>query len=472
MFRSLICLIILFGLAAPPAESADRPIANPELRELYQELVEINTTLSSGSCTKAAQAMANRLKDAGLPASNLHVIVPPKWPKQGNLIAVYPGTNTQTDALLLLAHIDVVEANRADWERDPFTLIEENGYFYGRGTADDKAMAAIFVDLLRTWQRSGYRPERTIKLALTCGEETPNTFNGVRYLLKHHRELLDAGFALNEGGGGRLNAQNEKIFNGIQAGEKIYQDYRLEITNPGGHSSRPLKNNAIYRLAEALGRIASHSFPVEFNQTTRAFFERMSSMNSGANPQQAKDMTAILQSPPEPGALARMLENPSYNAILHTTCVTTMLDAGHAPNALPQRAGANVNCRIFPGHTQEEIRKILESVVSDEDIAVTFAAPPEDTSPPPPLTAEVLGPIERLTAQMWPGIPVLPSMIAGGTDGRFLTPAGIPTYGVSGLFMNPAEVNAHGLNEKILVTSLYESHDFLKRLIREYAGGE
>lgn len=468
MTARTVLLLVCLGLALT-ARGVEQTDSQASLRSVYKELVEINTTLSEGSCTKAAQAMAERLRKAGLPASDLHLIVPADWPEQGNLIAVYPGTNAEANAILLLAHIDVVEANRADWERDPFTLIEENGYFYGRGTADDKAMAAIFVELLGSWHRNGYRPDRTIKLALTCGEETPNTFNGVRYLLENHRDLLDAEFALNEGGGGRLDASNKKLFNGIQAGEKIYQDFSLVITNPGGHSSRPLKDNAIYRLAKALGRIEAHEFPIEFADATRAFFERMSEMTKG---QAARDMKSILKSPPEPDALARMLDNPTYNAILRTTCVTTMLDAGHAPNALPQRASANVNCRIFPGTTQEAIRRTLQKVVADEQISVSFAATPESTSPPPPLTGEILGPIEKISAQMWPAIPVLPSMIAGGTDGRFLTPSGIPTYGVSGLFMNPAEVNAHGLNEKILVSSLYESHEFLRRLIREYAGGE
>lgn len=460
----LICTLLYHAASADTLTESE-----PAFREIYRQLVEINTTLSSGSCTEAAEAMANRLRSAGISEEDIHVIVPPDWPRQGNLVASLPGLDPEAGPILLLAHIDVVEANPEDWERDPFTLIEEDGYFFGRGTADDKAMAAIFVDLMMRMSASGYRPERTVKLALTCGEETPNTFNGVRYLLEHDRDLIDAEFALNEGASSVLDDQGNRVYNGVQAGEKTYQNYRLEIRNPGGHSSRPVPDNAIYRLSAALLRLAGYSFPVEFNDTTRSYFERMSSMTTG---QTAADMLAILEIPPAPDALARITAYPNFNAMLHTTCVATMLDAGHAPNALPQRADANVNCRIFPGHSQEEIRLELERVVADPDIAVSFVDPPESTSPPPPLTAEILGPIEEVTQQMWPGVPVLPFMQAGGTDGRFLTPAGIPTYGISGLFVQPEKVYAHGLNERIPVESLYQSREFLDRLVKIYAGGE
>ena len=463
-----ICFTLVC-IAAKPIWAAALTDDQAAFRAIYKQLVEINTTLSVGSCTEAANAMADRLRAAGMPDQDLHVIVPPDWPKQGNLVATLHGTSPDQKAILLLAHIDVVEAEREDWARDPFTLVEEDGYFYARGAVDDKAMAAIFVDFLVRMKRSGYRPDRSIKLALTCGEETPNTFNGASYLIAHHRELIDAAFALNEGGGGLLDDSGQRVYHGIQAGEKVYQNYHFEVTNPGGHSSRPLKDNAIYRLAKALSRVEAYTFPIEFNDTTRSYFDRMSSMQGG---QVGEDMQEILQHPPNVEALARITENPSYNSILHTTCVATMLDAGHAPNALPQRANANVNCRIFPGHPQEEIRQTLEQIVNDTEVQVTFAAPPEATSAPPPLTTEILAPIEKLSQQMWPGVPILPSMVAGGTDGRFLTPAGIPTYGVSGLFMEPGKVNAHGLNENVRVDALYESREFLDRLIRIYAGGE
>ncbi|MEM7018033.1 MAG: M20/M25/M40 family metallo-hydrolase, partial [Pseudomonadota bacterium] len=419
-----LVLILCIGTVASPAWANELTPEEAAFRELFRELVEINTTLSVGDCTKAAEVVAARLKTAGLPERDIHVIVPPGFPREGNLVATLRGSNPNSKAILLLAHIDVVEAKREDWIRDPFTLVEEDGYFYGRGVVDDKAMAAIFADMFVRMKQEGYQPERTLKMALTCGEESSDAVNGVSYLLKEHRKLIEAEFAINEGGGGRIGPDGRYVFNGIQAGEKLYQDYRLEITNAGGHSSRPQKDNAIYRLAAALSRIEAHNFPIEFNDTTRHFFDRMSTIISG---QIAQDLQAILQDPPDPEALKRVTGDPSYNSILHTTCVATMLDAGHAPNALPQRAGANINCRIFPGHTAEDIRQVLERVVADQDMAITFAYPPESSAPPPPLTPEILEPIEQLTEQMWPGVPVLPSMIAGGTDGRFLTPAGIPT---------------------------------------------
>jgi acetylornithine deacetylase/succinyl-diaminopimelate desuccinylase-like protein len=461
---------IALGATGIAALGAERAVADDaRFRAIYEELVEINTTLSVGSCTKAAQAMAVHLAAAGFPDSDMQIVVPPDFPTQGNLVAVLPGTQPSAEAILLLAHIDVVEANRADWERDPFTLIEEDGYFYGRGTADDKSMAAIFVDMLMRFKESGYRPERPIKIALTCGEETPFDFNGVSYLLEHHRDLIEASFAITEGGGGRLDDEGRRIYNGVLAGEKVYQDFRIEITNPGGHSSRPVPDNAIYRLAAALSRIAAFQFPIELNATTRAFFERMADIESA---QRAADMRAILKTPPEPDGLARILANPTYNAVLHTTCVATQVEAGHAPNALPQRAQAIVNCRILPGHTQESIQQALIDVAADPGISVTFEDPPEQVSAPPPLTHEILAPIEAITEAMWPGVPVVPIMQPGATDARFLTPAGIPTYGVSGIFSDPATTNAHGLNERISVQALYEGRGFLERLVRAYAGGQ
>lgn len=456
--------LLVLGAAAHAAALTPE---QTEFRAIYKELVEINTTLSANNCNGAVDAMAARLRSAGFPDADIHIIAPPDRPTKSNLVAVLHGTDKKAKAILLLAHIDVVEAKREDWVRDPFTLVEEDGYFYGRGTADDKAMAAIFVDAMMRFKKSGYRPARDIKIALTCGEETPNDFDGAKYLAENHHELIDAELAINEGAGGRLNKQGERVYNGVQAGEKVYQDYRLEITNPGGHSSRPVKDNAIYRLAAALTRLSAFQFPIEFNDATRGFFDRMSKIETG---QLASDMQAILKTPPDAEALARIQADPSYNSILHTTCVATMLSGGHAPNGLPQRANANVNCRIFPGVTQEEVRLTLERVVDDPGIKVTFVDPPEKVSPPPPLTKAVLGPIEKLTQKMWPGVPVVPTMAAGATDGRFLTPDGIPTYGVSGIFSDPETTNAHGLNERVRVQSLYEGREFLDQLIRAYAG--
>ncbi|HET6471234.1 MAG TPA: M20/M25/M40 family metallo-hydrolase [Pseudomonadales bacterium] len=463
MKRALFCFAVSFAanaLAAPltPDEQA--------FRDIYKQLVEINTTLSADNCVGATTAMAARLKAAGFTDADVHLIAPPDRPTKSNLVAVLHGTDKSAKGLLLLAHIDVVEAKRADWVRDPFTLIEEDGYFYGRGTADDKAMAAIFVDAMVRYKKANYRPKHDIKMALTCGEETPYDFDGAEYLVEHDKDLIDAALAINEGAGGRLTKAGQRIYNGVQAGEKVYQDYRLEVTNPGGHSSRPVKDNAIYHLAAGLTKLSEFSFPIEFNDATRGYFARMSKIETG---QVAADMQAILQTPPNSDALARMLADPTYNSILHTTCVATMLDGGHAPNGLPQRAGANVNCRIFPGTTQESVLKTLEKIVDDPQIKIAFANPPEKVSPAPPLTKAVLAPIEKITQKMWPGVPVVPTMAAGATDGRFLTPNGIPTYGVSGIFADPETTNAHGLNERVKVTSLYEGRTFLDQLIKAYA---
>ena len=410
--------------------------------------------------------MKARLSTAGYPDSDMHLLTDPKRPQDGNLIALLPGTNTALKPMMLLAHIDVVEANRADWERDPFKLTEEGGFFYARGSMDDKAMAAIFTDSMVRFRKEGYKPKRGIKLMLTCGEESPNTFNGVKFLVEKHRQLIDAEFALNEGAGGRLDPEGNKyVFNGVQAGEKLYQDYTVEVTNPGGHSSRPVPDNAIYRLAAALEKISKVDFPIEFNDATKGFFLKSAELTPG---QEGADMKAA-GSMQDAAAIARLRTNPSYNSILHTTCVATQLTAGHAPNALPQRATANVNCRIFPGHSPEEIRKQLEAAAGDKEVKVTLHDEPETPSPAPPLTPFIMGPIEKLTKEMFPGAPVIPTMAAGATDGRFLTPIGIPTYGVSGIFADPATTNAHGLNERVPVKSLMEGRAFLYRLTKMYA---
>jgi acetylornithine deacetylase/succinyl-diaminopimelate desuccinylase-like protein len=437
-------------------------------RDLYKELVEINTTLSAGSCTQASNAMQARLVKAGYATSDLRVLIPEGRPKDGNLIADLPGTDSSLKPILLLAHIDVVEAKREDWERDPFKFIEEDGYFYARGIADDKAMAAIFTDAMVRYKQEGYRPKRGIKLALTCGEETPNVFNGVGFLVEKHRTLIDAAFALNEGGGGRLDGKTGKyLYNGIQAGEKLYQDFTLETTNQGGHSSRPTADNAIYQMSQAMMKIQAFEFPVEFNDTTRGYFSKFGDIVGGA---EGADMKATATG--DAAATARMKKDPSYNGMLHTTCVATMLDGGHAPNALPQRVTANVNCRIFPGRSAQEIRQTLIKVINDPGVKVAFQSEPEKAGPPPALTAEIMGPIEKLSKEMFPGVPVIPVQAAGATDGRFLTPVGIPTYGISGIFSDGATTNAHGLNERIRVQSVMEGREFLYRLTKAYAGGK
>lgn len=458
-------------LTASKQSSASRQAraGEPAFRDLYKELLEINTTLSVGSCTDAANAMKAHLVKAGYPESDLHIIAAPGQPKNGNLIALLPGTDASLKPLMLLAHIDVVEAKREDWVRDPFKLTEEDGYFYARGASDDKAMASIFADSMVRFKQEGYKPKRGIKLALTCGEETPNNFNGVKYLIEHHRDLMDAGFALNEGGGGRLDGKTGKYqYNGIQAGEKLYQDFTLETTNRGGHSSRPTPDNAIYQMAQALQKIQAFEFPVEFNDATRGYLTKFGEIVGGT---QGADMKAAAASG-DAEAIARLKKDPSLNGTLHTTCVATQINGGHAPNALPQRATVNVNCRIFPGHPPEEIRQTLIKVIGDEGVKVVFQAEPEQAGPPPKLTPDILGPVEKLTREMFPGVPVVPAQSSGATDGRFLTPVGIPTYGVSGMFSDGATTGAHGLNERIRVQSLLEGREFLYRLAKMYAGGK
>jgi acetylornithine deacetylase/succinyl-diaminopimelate desuccinylase-like protein len=467
MMKSLaLAGALLIGAAAPAAAQSQglRP-DQVEFRSLYKELVETNTTLSAGSCTLAAERLAARLKAAGFPESDLHVFTAPEHPKEGGLVAVYPGRDPKAKAVLMLAHLDVVEAKREDWTRDPFTLVEEDGYFYARGVADDKAMASIWVDTLIRYKREGYKPKHTLKMALTCGEETNGAFNGAEYLAKNKRDLIDAAFAVNEGGGGQMDQAGKPLFLGIQVGEKLSQNYTLEVTNAGGHSSRPRPDNAIYELANALVAIQHYRFPVTFNDTTRDFFTRMAPTMPA---DQKAAMLTLLSNPQDEAARNLVEKNPDVNAILHTNCVATLLDAGHATNALPQRARANVNCRIFPGATAEEVRQTLEKVVADPKVKISIREVRNAPSPPPPLDPKVLGPAEKLAAEMFPGVPQVRLMSAGATDGAFLTPVGIPTYGISGDFGGPDGDGVHGLNERIRVKVLYDMRDYLYRLMKIY----
>jgi acetylornithine deacetylase/succinyl-diaminopimelate desuccinylase-like protein len=466
MIRTLSAVAALsLAASAAHAQTAPRP-DQLAFRALYKELVETNTTLSVGSCTTAAEKMGARLKAAGFPDSAVSIIVPPEHPKFGALIANLPGTDAKAKPIMLLAHIDVVEAKRSDWERDPFTLIEENGYFYARGASDDKAMASVFTDAMVRFKAEGFKPKRGLKLVLTCGEETSDTFDGVDWLLKNKRELMDAQFALNEGAGGRLNEKGERQFLGIQAGEKVYQDYTLVTTNPGGHSSRPSKDNAIYHLSNALARLGAYDFPVKINEATRNHFAKMGPIEGGES---GAAMTAVAKDPTDAAAIAIVAKDPSRNSMMRTTCVATMVTAGHAPNALPQRAEANVNCRILPGEKILDIRDQLVKVFADDKIAVTLVGEPSPTAPPPPLSKEIVGPVEQVSKEMWPGVPLVPTMSTGATDSRFTNAAGIPSYGLSGMFGDPDGNGVHGLNERIRVRSLYEGRDFLYKVVKIYA---
>jgi acetylornithine deacetylase/succinyl-diaminopimelate desuccinylase-like protein len=377
-------LLAAAAQAAPP--DVGSAATEPQFRELYRELVETNTTLSAGSCTLAAERMATRLRAAGFPDSDLHPFSVPDHPREGGLVAVYPGRDRKLKSILLLAHIDVVEAKREDWERDPFKLVEENGNFYARGTIDDKAEAAIWVDTLVRYRHEGYKPRRSLKLALTCGEETSGAFNGAEWLAQHARNLIDSEFAINEGAFGELDAAGNRVVLQVQAGEKSSQNFRLEVTNKGGHSSRPVKDNAIYHLAGALKKIEAYEFPAQFTDASRAYFAGMAKIQAAKGNREVADaMNALVANPGDTKAIELVAsKDPSWNATMRTTCVATMLDAGHATNALPQRARANINCRIFPGVEPETIRQKLQELVEDPAVRVTTLEVRGPSSPPPP----------------------------------------------------------------------------------------
>ena len=425
-------------------------------REILKQLIEIDTTDSKGDNTAAAQAMADRLLAAGFPAEDVQVLGPVD--RKGNLVARYRGRDSGRRPLLLLAHIDVVEADPADWTLDPFTFVEQDGYYYGRGTTDDKDEAAIHIANFIRMKEEGFQPDRDIIVALTADEEG-GSHNGVQWLLENHPDLIDAEYALNEGGGGSLR-DGIHVANAVQASEKVYQTFILETTNPGGHSSLPVKDNAIYHLADALVRIRNHDFPVSLNEVTRLFFERSAELEEG---ELAEAMRGVQRSPPDPAAIAYLSATPYYNSRLRTTCVATKLDAGHADNALPQRARATVNCRVLPGESIDAVQSTLETVIGDDQVSISRAAAAKP-SPPSPLTDEMLGAIEAITEDMWPGVPVIPTMSTGATDGLYLRNAGIPVYGVSGLFGEIDDVRAHGQNERILIKSYFDGQEFLYRL--------
>ena len=459
-------VLAALGASAAAAESSPDESA---FRALYQELVEINTTRSVGSCTRAAEAVRARLMSAGIPAADTQILSPPERPQDGALIAVIHGSKPGRKPLLLLAHIDVVEAKRDEWQRDPFKLVEENGWFYARGASDDKAMAAVFADSLIRYRQDGFKPRRDIKLALTCGEETPDVFNSVKWLIETHPDVLNAAFALNEGAGGELNKDDQPVALQIQAGEKVYQDFALEASDVGGHSSRPNKNNPIVRLSAGLAKLGAHDFEVAFNQATRGYFEAQSRLVAS---DVAADMQAVLKNPRDEPAVERLWAiNPSWNGMLRTTCVVTQISGGHAPNALPQHVRANVNCRILPGVPIAEVQTEIVRVLADATISVAPTGDPGIQSPPPPLSPAILGPVHRVADTLWPGVPLVPTMSTGATDGRYLNAAGIPTYGLSGMFHDAEGSHAHGLNERIRVSSLMGGRRFLYEVVKLYANG-
>ncbi|GBD32160.1 putative succinyl-diaminopimelate desuccinylase [bacterium HR33] len=467
MLATLAAMGAVYGpreaiLAQTPARHQSPETYRQLAKDILKELIEIKTTESEGT-TRAAEAVAARLKAAGFPEADVRILGP--VPHKGNLVARLRGRNTGKKPILLLAHLDVVEADPADWSVDPFKFTEQDGWFYGRGTTDDKDEAAIWTANLIRWKQEGYVPDRDIILALTADEEG-GPHNGVEWLVQNHRELIDAAFALNEGGGGVIQ-NGRRLSHNVQASEKVYQSFRLEVTNRGGHSSLPRSDNAIYQLAAALGRIAAYQFPVKLNEITRAFFERTAAIVS---PEEAAAMRGILKDPPDPAAVAKLSAIPAYNSRMRTTCVATMLEGGHAENALPQRAAAVVNCRILPGEPPEEVLATLRRVVADPEVKITPIAEAKP-SPPSPLTPEIMGAIEEITQEMWPGVPVIPTMSTGATDALYLRRAGIPVYGVSGVFGDIDDVRAHGRDERIHSTWFFDGLEFGYRLVKRLTGG-
>jgi acetylornithine deacetylase/succinyl-diaminopimelate desuccinylase-like protein len=464
------CLGAPLALLATPAFAADAPLRPDQIafRGLYKELVETNTTFSAGSCALAADRMAARLTAAGFAPAQIARFAPDGRPKEGGLVLNWPGSDAKLPALLLLAHIDVVEARRADWTRDPFTLIEEGGFFYARGAADDKSQAAIFTDSLIRLRMVGAKPRRTLKLALTCGEEGAiGVVNGVEWLAKNRPDLIAAGFALNEGGGGRSAPDGGPLQLGVQVGEKSPRSWTVETTNAGGHSSIPIRDNAIYQLAQALLRVRDHTFPVHMSEVTRAYFARAGALQPGPL---GKAMQAIAADPQDAAAAAIVSTDRTYNSMLRTTCVATLVEAGHAVNALPQRATATVNCRIFPGETEERVAAALNMAIDDPGVKLALI---NDNVRPvavaPPLDSKVIGPMEVLAKRHFPGVPIIPTMSTGATDAAYLGVVGLPTYGVPGLWNGP-DAGTHGLNERIPIQAIWRGRDYIYDLIKDYAG--
>src|SRR6266571_3707603 len=428
--------------------------------DIFEQLININTTASSGSTTIAANAMAKRLTEAGFPAADVQVMGL-EGSKNYNLVARFRGTGREK-AILLLAHLDVVEAKREDWSLDPFTFIERDGYFYGRGTQDIKDGGAILVATFVRLKQEGYRPNRDLILALTTGEEGGSDYNGIEWLLAHHRELIDAAYVLNMDAGDPVIMNGKRLMRPVQASEKVYVTFKLEVHNPGGHSSLPTKDNAIYRLAAALGRLSAYDFPARLNDITRASFAKWSQLQQGAI---ASDMAAVAKTTPDTAAIRRLSDaSPLYNAQLRTTCVATELAGGHAENALPQSASATVNCRMLPGTPSEEVQRTLNRVVDDTAVVVSVvtAATP---SPPSPLKPEIMDPVARVTKRLW-DIPVVPTMETGATDGLYFRNAGIPVYGVSGVFVDINDIRAHGRDERIGVQDYYDGAEYIYQLVK------
>jgi acetylornithine deacetylase/succinyl-diaminopimelate desuccinylase-like protein len=450
---SLLLCPFLNASTLPP--EGDQRLA----REIYQEMIEVKSGFTTGSTTPIAEAVAKRLMAAGFPEAD--VFVGGAIERKANVVVRYHGTGGRKP-ILLLAHTDVVEAKREDWSLEPFQLTEKDGYFYGRGTGDDKAQAAIWIANLIRYKREGFKPDRDIIVALTADEEGGGPYSGITWLLKNHRNLIDAEFCLNEGGRGE-SEHGKRVANEVQASEKTYADFRLEVHNQGGHSSLPVPENAIYRLATALERLAKFNFPLKTNEVTKAYFTQIAKIEKG--PMAADLAKAAGGARDAMDRIARA--NPSWNSMLRTTCVATQLEGGHAKNALPQLAAANINCRILPEDSIQYVENTLRQVIADAQVSIK--ADPDISAAPSPLRPELIKAIDRVDDSLWPGLPTVPVMSTGATDGRFLRESGIPTYGVQGIFVDRDDVRSHGRDERIRVQSFYEGQTFLYELVKALA---
>ena len=447
----LLCLSAWAADNMPPA--AEQRLA----REIYQEMIEVQSGFTTGATTPIAESVAARFRAAGVPAAD--IFVGGAIPKKANVVVRYRGTGARKP-ILLLAHIDVVEALRADWTVDPFVFLEKDGYFYGRGTADDKAQAAVWVATLLRFQREGYRPDRDLILALTADEEGGGPYNGVDWLLQKHRNLIEAEFAINEGARGML-VNDKKVEHDIGLAEKQFVNLRWEVRNKGGHSARPVPDNAIYHLAAALNRVSTFGFDFQLNEITREYFRQAAKVETGGL---AGDMARVAEG--DTAAMQRIAAaSAPLNAMLRTTCVATMLEGGHATNALPQLAAANINCRLLPGDSAERVAAEFRKLIADDQVKVTITVN-EGDSPASPMRPDIMKAFGRITDTMWPGVITVPTMAVGGSDGRYLRIAGIPTYGVQGFFQDRDDVRAHGRDERMLVRSFYEGQTFLYEFVK------
>jgi acetylornithine deacetylase/succinyl-diaminopimelate desuccinylase-like protein len=466
-------ITIAFGaLALLSPAAAQQAAPRPDqiaFRDLFRELVETDTSVSTGSCTLLAEKVAARFRAAGFADDQLVLFKDETLPLDGGLVVILPGASKTAKPMLLLGHLDVVNARREDWERDPYKFIEEGGYFYGRGSADMKVVDAIWIDTLLRFKATGFTPKRTIKLALTCGEESGARMNGAEWLAKNKPDLIAAEYALNEGGGGNTDGHGKIVAQTMQVGEKSNRSFDLIATNPGGHSSVPIDDNAIYELADALAKVRAYKFPVRFNDTTRAYFAKVGASRTDAI---GKAMAALAANPADKAAEAIVSTDRGYNSALRTTCVATMLEGGHASNALPQRAKATINCRIIPGEDGDTTKAALEKAIGDPKLQIVLVGRLRPVAVPPPLDPKILKPAERIAARYFPGVPFLPNMVTGATDATYIAPAGIPTYGVPGVWGDPDGNGTHGLNERIAVQAAYIGRDYLYDLIKDYAQQE